>query len=165
MKKSKTKFTTKELHEIERLKETINARGVTTMDKQIAEAKLDNLVKSKEFNKRPERVAAGLKAVVHNNNMSQEARNRAAERLRNMGVDPDEKFSAKKATQETTATEGPTRRPTGAASRPVLRSQIEDSTEVLDSVEIHEHILENPFMSPEAEVRVEEFLETHIHED
>lgn len=36
-------------------------------------------------NKNPERVAAGLKAAIHNPNVSEEAKERAADRLEHMG--------------------------------------------------------------------------------
>lgn len=46
-----------------------------------------------EHEKNPERVIAGLKASIHNSAVSEEAKNHAKERLREMGVDPNDSAS------------------------------------------------------------------------
>ncbi|PPQ92224.1 hypothetical protein CVT25_008998 [Psilocybe cyanescens] len=47
--------------------------------------------------KNPERVAAGLKATVHNPSVSEEAKHRARERLSEMGVDIESELSSRNA--------------------------------------------------------------------
>ena len=47
--------------------------------------------------KNPERVAAGLKATLHNPTVSAEAKSRALARLKEMGVDADTKAPSHKA--------------------------------------------------------------------
>ena len=47
--------------------------------------------------KNPERVAAGLKATLHNPTVSAEAKSRAQARLKEMGVDADTKTPSHKA--------------------------------------------------------------------
>ncbi|KAE9401570.1 hypothetical protein BT96DRAFT_918708 [Gymnopus androsaceus JB14] len=46
---------------------------------------------SNQSQKDPNRVAAGLKATIHNDNISEETKDRAAERLHEMGVEVDGK--------------------------------------------------------------------------
>jgi hypothetical protein len=55
--------------------------------------------------KNPERVAAGLKATLHNPTVSAEAKSRAQARLKEMGVDPDIKASSHKAKEESKTTD------------------------------------------------------------
>ena len=55
--------------------------------------------------KNPERVAAGLKATLHNPTVSAEAKSRAQARLKEMGVDPDTKTPSHKAKEESKTTE------------------------------------------------------------
>jgi len=50
-------------------------------------------------NKNPERVAAGLKATIHNDSVSDEAKNHARDRLDQMGVDLDVPASTQRAKQ------------------------------------------------------------------
>jgi hypothetical protein len=54
--------------------------------------------------KNPERVAAGLKATLHNPTVSAEAKSRAQARLKEMGVDADTKAPSHKAKEETKKT-------------------------------------------------------------
>ena len=55
--------------------------------------------------KNPERVAAGLKATLHNPTVSAEAKSRAQARLKEMGVDADTKAPSHKAKESKTADE------------------------------------------------------------
>ena len=55
--------------------------------------------------KNPERVAAGLKATLHNPTVSAEAKSRAQARLKEMGVDPDTKTPSHKAKEDKTTDE------------------------------------------------------------
>ncbi|KAF8153075.1 Conidiation protein 6-domain-containing protein, partial [Crassisporium funariophilum] len=48
-------------------------------------------------NKNPERVAAGLKATIHNPTVSKEAKTRAQQRLQEMGVEVDAPASSQHA--------------------------------------------------------------------
>lgn len=55
--------------------------------------------------KNPERVAAGLKATLHNPTVSAEAKSRAQARLKEMGVDADIKTPSHKAKEESKTTD------------------------------------------------------------
>ena len=55
--------------------------------------------------KNPERVAAGLKATLHNPTVSAEAKSRAQARLKEMGVDADLKTPSHKAKESKTTDE------------------------------------------------------------
>lgn len=55
--------------------------------------------------KNPERVAAGLKATLHNPTVSAEAKSRAQARLKEMGVDLESKTSSQKAKEESKTTD------------------------------------------------------------
>lgn len=44
---------------------------------------------AEQHEKNPERVAAGLKAAIHNPNVSEEAKEQAAAQLKNMGTEVD----------------------------------------------------------------------------
>jgi hypothetical protein len=55
--------------------------------------------------KNPERVAAGLKATMHNPTVSEEAKSRAQARLKEMGVDADTKAPSHGKTKESKATD------------------------------------------------------------
>ena len=57
--------------------------------------------------KNPERVAAGLKATLHNPTVSAEAKSRAQARLKEMGVDPDLKAPSHKGKDESKDEEQP----------------------------------------------------------
>ena len=58
-----------------------------------------------EEQKSPERIAAGLKATLHNPTVSAEAKSRAQARLKEMGVDPDTKAPSHKAKEESKTTD------------------------------------------------------------
>lgn len=87
-------------------------------------------------NKNPERVAAGLKAAMHNPNVSEEAKEHAAERLEQMG----------------SASES--RRTGGSGSY----SSGQDSNRVLGG---YKATLTNEHTSPEAKKHAREILEAH----
>jgi hypothetical protein len=61
---------------------------------------LNLLISEQKEQKNPERVAAGLKATLHNPTVSAEAKSRAQARLKEMGVDPDIKTPSHKAKEE-----------------------------------------------------------------
>ncbi|KAF9485635.1 hypothetical protein BDN70DRAFT_847505 [Pholiota conissans] len=110
-----------------------------------------SILSAEDFNKNPERVAAGLKATVHNPNATADARSSAAQRLREMNVDPEEPLSSRNAKEVS----GETGQRTHGGAK--------------SSAEVHEHhimggykaALKNPNASPEAKQHAEKMLAQH----
>ncbi|KAI5827302.1 hypothetical protein K523DRAFT_309646 [Schizophyllum commune Tattone D] len=125
--------------------------------------------------KNPGRVAAGLKASIHNPNISDEAKQSASERLHDMGADIDDAPSVQpghdKAVEivdddedmlqdadedEDAPQHASGRRATGGASRKTASGKNEDNV-----IRGYKATLHNPRVVDEAKERAQEYLEEH----
>jgi len=111
---------------------------------------------NREEQKNPERVAAGLKATLHNPTVSASAKSRAQARLKDMGVDADTKAPSHKAKEKTT----------DEAQPHDLRHEEKNvpGYEVLEEHRIlggYKATLKNPNVSQEAKEHAKEVLKEH----
>ncbi|KAL1675961.1 Conidiation protein 6-domain-containing protein [Schizophyllum commune] len=124
----------------------------------------------------PGRVAAGLKASIHNPNVSDEAKQSAIERLHDMGADVDDapiQHAADRNTrskgvdivddmlqdaddEEEELQHSSGRRATGGASRKTASGKNEDNV-----IRGYKATLHNPRIGDEAKERAQEYLEEH----
>ncbi|KAF8153135.1 Conidiation protein 6-domain-containing protein [Crassisporium funariophilum] len=131
-----------------------------------------NMSNHHEHEKNPDNVARGLKAAIHNPNVSEEAKQSAAERLEQMGsVDEHEQHGTNRQLggYKATLTNPNTSQKAKEHARQVLGQETEVSNTANDEGETHDHrviggykaALKNPNVSEEAKQHAEEFLKEH----
>ncbi|KAM6501070.1 Conidiation protein 6 domain containing protein [Amanita muscaria] len=106
--------------------------------------------------KNPSRIAAGLKAAVHNPRVSEEAKESATERLQQMGAEAE--------TTQETATQTERASPTGTSQRRHSTGSEAQMTEGKSESRVmggYKAALKNPRVSEEAKEHAEEILEQH----